>query len=213
MNKELQSLIEALALEKPPRSVASIYRQTLQIAQQKGWKYPTYRTFVNVIRDLDPGLVALAHEGSKAYRDNFDLIIRREATRSNEMWQADHSLLDIWLIDENGEAKRPWLSAALNDYSRAIPGYVLGFKHPDVLRTALMLRQAIWRKEDPRWHICGIPNVFYTDNGHPSFRGFLTDIQFVNQPPRFQTKPIFTARYKFETDIGNYEFVGKCKLL
>ncbi len=165
MNKELQSLIEALALEKPPRSVASIYRQTLQIAQQKGWKYPTYRTFVNVIRDLDPGLVALAHEGAKAYRDNFDLIIRREATRSNEMWQADHSLLDIWLIDENGEAKRPWLSVALDDYSRAIPGYFLGFKHPDVLRTALMLRQAIWRKEDPRWHICGIPNVFYTDNG------------------------------------------------
>lgn len=34
MNKELQSLIEALALEKPPRSVASIYRQTLQIAQR-----------------------------------------------------------------------------------------------------------------------------------------------------------------------------------
>ena len=33
------------------------------------------------------------------------------------------------------------------------------------MRTALMLRQAIWRKEDPRWHVCGIPDVFYTDNG------------------------------------------------
>ena len=49
--------------------------------------------------------------------------------------------------------------------------------------------------------------------GHPSFGGFLTDIQFVNQPLRFQTKPIFTACYKLETDIENYEFVGKCKLL
>jgi putative transposase len=27
------------------------------------------------------------------------------------------------------------------------------------------LRQAIWRKEDPRWKVCGIPEVLYTDNG------------------------------------------------
>jgi putative transposase len=27
------------------------------------------------------------------------------------------------------------------------------------------LRQAIWRKEDPRWIVCGIPDVLYTDNG------------------------------------------------
>jgi hypothetical protein len=30
---------------------------------------------------------------------------------------------------------------------------------------ALALRQAIWRKEDPRWQICGIPSTFYTDHG------------------------------------------------
>jgi len=25
--------------------------------------------------------------------------------------------------------------------------------------------QAIWRKAEPAWHICGIPTVFYTDHG------------------------------------------------
>jgi len=29
----------------------------------------------------------------------------------------------------------------------------------------LALRQAIWRKEDARWVVCGIPDVLYTDNG------------------------------------------------
>jgi putative transposase len=29
----------------------------------------------------------------------------------------------------------------------------------------LALRQAIWRKDEPRWHICGIPHVLYTDCG------------------------------------------------
>ena len=34
-----------------------------------------------------------------------------------------------------------------------------------LLNTALALRQAIWRKEDARWKVCGIPEALYTDNG------------------------------------------------
>ena len=29
----------------------------------------------------------------------------------------------------------------------------------------MALRQAIWRKEDSRWHVCGIPEALYSDNG------------------------------------------------
>jgi len=36
---------------------------------------------------------------------------------------------------------------------------------PSALHTSLALRQAIWRKEDARWVVCGIPDVLYTDNG------------------------------------------------
>jgi putative transposase len=32
-------------------------------------------------------------------------------------------------------------------------------------QTALVLRQAIWRKAEPGWHVCGIPSLFYTDHG------------------------------------------------
>lgn len=53
----------------------------------------------------------------------------------------------------------------IDDYSRAIAGYYLGFEPPSSLRTSLALRQGIWRKGDPHWHICGIPDVLYTDNG------------------------------------------------
>jgi transposase InsO family protein len=31
--------------------------------------------------------------------------------------------------------------------------------------TALALRQAIWRKQDPSWHVCGLPEILYSDNG------------------------------------------------
>jgi len=53
----------------------------------------------------------------------------------------------------------------IDDYSRAVAGYFLSFEDPSSLNTSLALRQAIWRKEDPRWIVCGIPDVLYTDNG------------------------------------------------
>jgi len=60
---------------------------------------------------------------------------------------------------------RPWLTIVIDDYSRAIAGYYLGFDPPSSTRTALALRQAIWRKGHSHWHVCGIPEVLYTDNG------------------------------------------------
>ena len=66
---------------------------------------------------------------------------------------------------ENGKTARPWLTAIEDDYSRCIAGYDVSFQHPSILNTCLTLRQAIWRKSDPRWSICGIPEIFYTDHG------------------------------------------------
>jgi putative transposase len=81
------------------------------------------------------------------------------------MWQADHTPLDVVLLDEAGKPARPWLTVIENDYSRAIASFRLTFQEPTALTTALALRQAIWRKEDSHWHVCGIPSVFYTDHG------------------------------------------------
>ena len=107
----------------------------------------------------------LAHEGTKAYADTFEMVHRREVERPNTIWQADHTLLDILLVREDETAAKPWLTVIIDDYSRAVAGYFLSFDPPSALQTALALRQAIWRKEDARWQICGIPDVLYTDNG------------------------------------------------
>lgn len=162
---DLPTLIEGLALQKPKRSIAAIHRKALQIAEQQGWPSPSYDQVYAIVKALDPRLQTLAHEGSAAYRDEFDLVYRFEAEAPNVIWQADHSLLPIWLLDERGQPARPWLTIILDDFSRGIPGYFLGFANPTALQTALTLHQAIWRKDDPRWRICGIPAVFYTDHG------------------------------------------------
>jgi putative transposase len=162
---ELQHVIEGLALQKPPPTAASIHRQVCDIARQHGWHPPSYRSVALLIQHLNPALVTLAQHGSKVYNDTYDLLYRREAARPNDIWQADHCLLDIWLWNEQGKPARPWLTIIIDDYSRAIAGYFLTFQEPSAVNTALTLRQAIWRKSDPHWHMCGIPRQFYTDHG------------------------------------------------
>ena len=61
--------------------------------------------------------------------------------------------------------ERPWLTTIIDDYSRAICGYYLSFETPCTINIALSLKQAIWRKSNPRWQVCGIPSTLYSDNG------------------------------------------------
>ena len=165
VSAKIKAVIEGLALERPPLPIRSICRQVRQFAQATGELPPRYGTVYDLVREIPSGLLTLAQHGSKAYSEGFDLVHRREAPRSNAIWQADHAQLSILLLREDGQTARPWLTIVIDDYSRAIAGYYLGFDPPSSMRTALALRQGIWRKGHSHWHICGIPEVLYTDNG------------------------------------------------
>lgn len=114
---------------------------------------------------LDPALVTLALEGPTSYRDRHELVFRRRAERPNHIWQADHTELDILIIGANGKPEHPRLTTVMDGHSRAICGYIVFTGAPSSLNTALALRQAIWRKTDPAWAMCGIPDVLHVDHG------------------------------------------------
>lgn len=162
---ELIGLIEGLALQRPRPTAAAIHRRIIDVAKEHGWPAPSYATVAGVVRRLDPALACLAHEGAKRYRERFDPVHRREADGPNAIWQADHTQLDLWVRDERGRPVKPWLTVILDDYSRAVAGFRLSLAGPSALQTALVLRDAILPKPDPRWHVCGIPASFYTDHG------------------------------------------------
>ena len=165
LSEEVVKLVEGFALRKPQRSIATIQRQVSAIALQHGWEEPSYHQVYEIVRGLPQALVTLAQEGTRAYQEEYDLLYRREAERPNAIWQADHCLLPILVKDGQGKSARPWLTVIEDDKSRAIAGYRLSWSAPSAIQTALTLRLAIWRKEDARWQVCGIPEVFYTDHG------------------------------------------------
>jgi putative transposase len=161
----LAQLVEAFALQTPVPSIATIHRKVAALATAQGLHVPSYDVVHDIVRQLAPALLTLAHAGSKVYRETFDLLYRREADAPNAIWQADHTLLDVLLTDDTGRPRKPWLTVILDDFSRAVAGYMVTFDAPSALHTALALRQAIWRKPEPRWQVCGIPRVLYTDHG------------------------------------------------
>ena len=165
MPADLVQLIEGLALRRPPPQVAEVHRCVVGVARQRGWPMPSYTTVRRVIAGLDPGLATLAHHGPAVYRDRFELVLRRESAHSNDVWQADHTELDVMVLDGAGRPARPWLTVVLDDHSRVVAGYTVFLGDPTAIGTALALRQAIWRKTDPRWPVCGLPSVLYCDHG------------------------------------------------
>lgn len=94
-----------------------------------------------------------------------ELVYRRRAERPNQIWQADHTQLDILILGASGKPDRPWLTTVMDDYSRAICGYTVFTGAPSALNTALALRQAIWRKQNPSWVMCGLPDILHVDHG------------------------------------------------
>lgn len=59
---------------------------------------PSYASVHDVVRNIDPAMTVLTYEGAKRSREVFDLVYRREAAKPNEIWQADHTLLDLYVV-------------------------------------------------------------------------------------------------------------------
>lgn len=162
---DLVRLIEGMGLKKPASSAALIHRRIVKVAEAKGWPSPSYGTVHAILAQLDPAMVCLALDGPATFRDRYELIHRHRAETPNAIWQADHTMLDILILDEAGKPVRPWLTVILDDHSRAVAGTLAFIGAPSVLNTCLALRQAIWRKADPAWPVCGVPDILYVDHG------------------------------------------------
>ena len=89
--------------------------------------------------------------------------------------QIDHTLVDIILVDpiDRLPIGRPYLTIAIDVYSRCIAGFILSLEAPSATSVGLCLTHIAMDKElwltinniDASWPIHGKPNIIYVDNG------------------------------------------------
>ncbi|GAQ00067.1 Tn552 transposase [Leptolyngbya sp. NIES-2104] len=92
---------------------------------------------------------------------------------SNQVWQCDHTRVDLLVVDQVGEVLgRLWLTTIVDTHSRCIIGIHLGMEAPSAVVVCLALRHAILPKQyssayelTQLWGTYGIPQYLYTDGG------------------------------------------------
>jgi putative transposase len=101
---------------------------------------------------------------------------KQVATRLLERWEIDHTPLDILVICEKSflPLGRPWLTIAIDKYSRMIVGFYVSFREPSAYAVLQCLKQAILPKDEilaaypdikAPWPARGIPEAIVCDNG------------------------------------------------
>lgn len=101
-------------------------------------------------------------------------------SRPLERVQIDHTLADVWLVseDRNTVIGRPWVTLAIDEFSRCVIGLVVSYKEPSSEQFASVAAQAALPKRELleryglghlEWPCHGIMSVIFTDGG-PDFR-------------------------------------------
>lgn len=148
-------------------------------------KHPSHPTVYKVINFyLERKNKKVRHPGSPAEGQ----IIQTtegilEIAHSNQIWQCDHTRLDIFLVDDEGEVifqpsgkkdeeviGRPYITLIMDSYSGCVAGFHLGFEAAGSHEVGLALRHAILPKQygseyelEKEWNIYGIPEYWLTD--------------------------------------------------
>jgi putative transposase len=146
-------------------------------AAEKGLEnYPSHMTVYRILKPL----IEKAEQRSRSmgWRGSRLSITTRDGTElgvewSNQVWQADHTQVDVLVVDQGGEVLgRPWLTIVVDSYSRCIMGLHLGFDAPSASVVCLALRHAILPKQysssyelRESWGTYGLPQYLYTDQG------------------------------------------------
>jgi putative transposase len=159
-------------------------------AQQRGDEQPpTYRTVLRVLKPLQEEQAKAKSIRTPGWRGSTLSVKTRdgddlEISYSNQVWQCDHTPVDVKLRDQNGEIfERPQLTTVIDSYSRCIMGINLGFDAPSSQVVALALRHAILPKQYGAeyklhcdWGTYGKPEYLYTDGGSDFRSNHLAEI-------------------------------------
>lgn len=113
----------------------------------------SYPSRTTVYRILRPQIEKRQqHKRSIGWRSDRLKLMTREGLEipiewSNQVWQCDHTRVDVQVVDSAGEIlERPWLTLIVDTYSRCIMGVHLGFDAPSATVVCLALRHAILAK-------------------------------------------------------------------
>ena len=181
LSKEQDELITAVInkfyLHKQRPTIEQTIREVQRIASQKGLDSPSRRT-------IRQRILRISEEERLRKRGQKEKAKNKFTPKPNNfpnvdfplsVIQIDHTPVDLIIVDNQYRKPigRPYLTLAMDVYSRMITGYYLSLDAPSVTSVAMCIARSILPKErllldhnvKGEWAVFGYPNKIHVDNG------------------------------------------------
>ena len=180
----LSAVIEEEYLTTQRKSVTKVYEELRRRCLAAGVEAPHANTLRARIAELTEYKKLRHRAGRKTADQKLSPI---EGAFPGANWplavvQIDHTKLDIILVDDihRRAIGRPWITLAIDVFSRMIAGFYISFDPPGALAAGLCIAHAILPKEkwlakhdlDGEWPVWGLPKTLHMDNAK-EFRGLM----------------------------------------
>ncbi|WP_165863693.1 Mu transposase C-terminal domain-containing protein [Phorcysia thermohydrogeniphila] len=187
VEKLIKEVIETVYLNPYKRvSVKRAYQILLLKCRELGLTPPHINTFRNRIKELSPFMTTQKRKGKVVAQSLYGAASSSfEPERPLEVVQIDHTLLDVVVVDEltREPIGRPYLTIALDVYSRTVFGYYLSLDAPSYFSVAQTLFVGITPKDnlleelgvEGKWEVWGIPEKIHVDNAKEFRSTYLED--------------------------------------
>lgn len=210
-----------LTKERP--TVTSIVQRLETRCRAEGWMAPAYSTVARRVHALQNRSDQVHRLGSKMAKYTFEPMPGHvDVTAPLQRVEMDHTPLDLMVRSDDplcAYVGRPWLTLAIDVYTRCVLGMHLGFESPSTLSVALCLTHAA-RPKNPLeefgvplvWPMYGKPHQIMVDNGR-DFRSDAFQRGCREHEIILSYRPVGSPHYGGTIERLMGTMVGKCHLL
>ncbi len=172
----IKKVIDTFYLTHQRPSAQAVIRKVHAECLKRNIPLPSKNTIRNRLASIDNRRKISARHDKQAARDMYDPAPGNfEVPYPLHTVQIDHTKMDIVLVSEHDRQPigRPWVTFAIDVYSRMIHGYYLSLEAPSAASDAMCIANAILPKDtllaqhniDSNWDIWGFMDNVHVDNG------------------------------------------------
>jgi putative transposase len=171
----IREVLRTQYLTRQKKTVAAVHREIARVCRTRGLAVPSRGTITRRIARLDPVKARTAREGPDAARSLRSAGgVVPPITQVLQQAQIDHTVVDVIVVDEQHRRPigRPYVTAAIDVFSRCIVGLVVTLEAPSALSAGLCLGHMVTDKRawlerlqvESTWPMSGKPQQLYLDN-------------------------------------------------
>lgn len=205
IEKIIQDTIKNDYLIKERPSIKSVINKIKIKCLEKNLALPSNNTIRNRINKITQYEFFEKRNSKNLVKDKFAPATKKySADYPLQKVQIDHTRVDLHIVDDEHRTSigRPWLTLAIDIYSRMIVGYYLSLDAPSGVSVGMCIVNAILQKNkllnqfelDTEWNVWGKFDNIFTDNG-ADFRSFSVEQACLANGIHINFRPIGKKEY------------------